>query len=65
MVVVVVVARVVVRGSFGLSELLGSGGLGLGVQVLNLGLTEDAGAGSVGVLCIVQLRRPSLHPGVA
>lgn len=36
----VVVASVVVLGS---SELLGGGSLSLGVKVLNLGLTEDAG----------------------
>lgn len=47
MVVVVVVASVVVTLLLGLSELLGGGGLGLGVQVLDLGLTEDASAGSV------------------
>lgn len=46
-VVVVVVAGVVVASLLGLSELLGGGSLGLGVQVLNLGLTEDADAGSV------------------
>jgi hypothetical protein len=33
----------VVTGGLGGSELLGGGSLGLGVQVLNLGLTEDAG----------------------
>lgn len=38
-VVVVGVTGVVVLRS---SELGGSGGLGLGVEVLNLGLTEDA-----------------------
>jgi hypothetical protein len=43
MVVVVVVAGMVVGLGFGLSELLGGGCLGLRVQVLNLGLTEDAG----------------------
>lgn len=47
-VVVVVMASVVVGLSLRLSELLGGGSLGLGVQVLNLGLTEDASAGSVG-----------------
>lgn len=46
--VAVVVAGVVVGVSLGLGELLGGGSLGLGVQVLDLGLTEDAGAGSVG-----------------
>lgn len=38
---IVVVAGVVTSGLGG-SELLSSRGLGLGVQVLNLGLTEDA-----------------------
>lgn len=46
--VTVVVASVVVGLGLGLSKLLGGGGLGLGVEVLDLGLTEDAGAGSVG-----------------
>lgn len=41
-VVVVVVVTGVLTGSLGGSELLGGGSLGLGVQVLNLGLTEDA-----------------------
>jgi hypothetical protein len=50
---VVVVAGVVVRSGLSLGELLGSGRLGLGVQVLDLGLTENAGAGSEGA---VQLR---------
>lgn len=44
MIVVVVVASVV-TGSLGGSELLSGGSLGLGVQVLNLGLTEDAKKG--------------------
>jgi hypothetical protein len=43
-IVIVVVARVIVRTSLGGGELLGSGGLGLRVQILNLGLAEDAGA---------------------
>jgi hypothetical protein len=47
-VMVVVVAGVVVRSGLSLGELLGSGSLGLGVQVLDLGLTENAGAGSDG-----------------
>jgi hypothetical protein len=38
----VVVVTGVVAGSLRGSELLSGGGLGLGVQVLNLGLTEDA-----------------------
>jgi hypothetical protein len=46
-VVVVVVTGVVVGLSLGLGKLLSGGSLGLGVQVLDLGLTEDAGAGSV------------------
>lgn len=50
-VVIVVVTGVVVTLLLGLSELLGGGSLGLGVQVLNLGLTEDADAGSVCVVC--------------
>lgn len=41
-VVVVVVTGVLALGSLGGGQLLGSGGLGLGVQVLDLGLTEDA-----------------------
>lgn len=40
--VVLVVVTGVVTGSLGGSELLGGGSLGLGVQVLDLGLTEDA-----------------------
>ena len=51
-IVVVVMASVVVGLSLGLSELLSGGSLSLGVQVLNLGLTEDAGAGSVGGMAI-------------
>ena len=61
----VVVAGVVVGGLAG--ELLGSLGLGLGVEVLNLGLTEDA------VLEVSHRVLPShwvpkslnIHPGVA
>jgi hypothetical protein len=45
-VIVVVVVASVVTGSLGGSELLSGGSLGLGVQVLNLGLTEDAKRGS-------------------
>ena len=45
-----VVTGVVVGGGLGLSELLGGGSLSLGVQVLDLGLTEDADAGSACVL---------------
>lgn len=37
-----VVVASVVTGSLSGSELLGGGSLGLGVQILNLGLTEDA-----------------------
>ena len=51
MVVIVVVAGVVVTLLLSLGELLGGGSLGLGVQVLDLGLTEDAGAGSVCAGC--------------
>lgn len=50
-VVVVVVAGVVVTLLLGLGELLGGGSLGLRVQVLDLSLTEDAGAGSVCAGC--------------
>ena len=49
-VVVVVVAGVVVALLLSLGELLGGGSLSLGVQVLDLGLTEDADAGSACVL---------------
>jgi hypothetical protein len=38
----VVVTSVVTTGRLGGSQLLSGGGLGLGVQVLDLGLTEDA-----------------------
>jgi hypothetical protein len=54
----------VLGGTLLLGELLGSGGLGLRVQVLNLGLTEDA------VLCISSYSCPldvdgvCLHVGV-
>lgn len=41
-VVVVMVVTGVLTGSLGSSQLLGGGSLSLGVQVLNLGLTEDA-----------------------
>lgn len=37
-----VVVTSVITGSLGGGQLLGGGSLGLGVQVLNLGLTEDA-----------------------
>jgi hypothetical protein len=60
---VVVVARVVVRSGLSLGELLGSGSLGLGVQILDLGLTENAGAGSDGAWASEV--GVSLHPGVA
>lgn len=42
-VVMLVVVTSVVTGGLGGGELLGGGGLGLSVQVLDLGLTEDAG----------------------
>lgn len=42
MVVVVVVTSVLTTGGLGGGQLLSSGSLGLGVQVLNLGLAEDA-----------------------
>jgi hypothetical protein len=47
----VVVTGVVVGCGLSLSELLGGGSLSLGVQVLDLGLTEDAGAGSASGMC--------------
>lgn len=58
-----VVASVVVLGG---SELLGSSGLGGGVQVLNLGLTEDAVKefGSVCGCCRLMVGE-CLHVGVA
>lgn len=67
-VVVVVVAGVVVTLLLGLGELLGGRSLGLRVQVLDLGLTEDAGAGSAG--CLPSLCAPlrcgrNSHVGVA
>jgi hypothetical protein len=62
-VVVVVVTSVVVGLSLGLGELLSGGSLGLGVQVLDLGLTKDAGAGSVCGAC--HWNQGSLHVGVA
>ena len=48
-VVIVVVAGVAVTLLLSLGELLGGGSLSLGVEVLDLGLTEDAGAGSAKV----------------
>ena len=51
-VVVVVMAGVVVSSVFSIGELLGSGSLSLGVQVLNLSLAEDAAV----VLLRAQLR---------
>lgn len=59
-----VVVALVVTGSLGLSELLGSGGLGSGVQVLDLGLTEDA-AELLSKLSNRGGSRNCLHPGVA
>jgi hypothetical protein len=53
---VVVASVVTVGGLLGLGKLLGGGGLGLGVQVLDLGLTEDAGAGLVGETVTLQTR---------
>lgn len=61
---VVVVAGVVVALLLGLSELLGGRSLGLGVQVLDLGLTEDASAGSVHVAGCLDSCQCS-HVGVA
>lgn len=40
----------VVTGGLGGSELLSGGSLGLGVQVLNLGLTEDAASVLVNII---------------
>lgn len=63
-VVALVVVALVLTGSLGLSELLGSGSLGSGVQVLDLGLTEDAA--SVLLRRLEHgLSRDCLHPGVA
>lgn len=65
-VVVVVVTGVLASGGLSGSQLLGSGGLSLGVQVLDLGLTEDAVE-----MCKLNDRRSSkesvrhIHPGVA
>jgi hypothetical protein len=53
---VVVAGVVIVGGLLGLGKLLGGRGLGLGVQVLDLGLTEDAGAGLVGATMTLQSR---------
>jgi hypothetical protein len=49
--VVVIVTSVVVTLLLSLGELLGGGSLSLGVQVLDLGLTKDANAGSAYALC--------------
>jgi len=49
-VAVVVAGVVVVVSSVG--KLLGSGGLGAGVEVLNLGLAEDAG--KLSIFCILR-----------
>ena len=56
-----VVVTGVVTGSLGGSELLGSGGLGLGVQVLNLGLTEDAAKSLVKVSPLKLNCLPGFH----
>lgn len=45
-------------------ELLGGGGLSLGVQILNLGLAEDA-ATPVSMTTVEENLFESLHPGVA
>lgn len=66
MVVVVVVTGVLASGGLSSSQLLSSGGLSLGVQVLDLGLTEDAVD-----MCKLNDRPSSketvrhIHPGVA
>lgn len=62
-VVIVVMAGVVVGGSLGVGELLSGRGLSLGVQVLNLGLTEDAATLSVAGPSIEH--GFSIHVGVA
>lgn len=65
-VVVVVVTGVLASGGLSSSQLLSSGGLSLGVQVLDLGLTEDAVD-----MCKLNDRPSSketvrhIHPGVA
>ena len=61
-VTLVVMARVVVAGGLLRGKLLGSIGLGGGVQVLNLGLAEDA-ARLLVTQCGVYLT--NLHVGVA
>ena len=62
-IMVVIVAGVVVGLSLGAGDLLSSRGLGLGVQVLDLSLTEDA----IKTSAVVpdKLWDWSLHPGVA
>ena len=62
-IMVVIVAGVVVGLSLGAGDLLGSRGLGLGVQILDLSLTEDAVKTSAAVAD--ELWDWSLHPGVA
>lgn len=62
-VVVVVVAGVVVTLLLGLSQLLGGGRLGLRVQVLDLGLTEDAVRGQR--RCLPLSTGRDSHVGVA
>jgi hypothetical protein len=57
-----VVVTGVVAGSLGGSELLSGGSLGLGVQVLNLGLTEDARWELV--LVSVKVNWFHIHPAV-
>jgi hypothetical protein len=61
-----VVVTGVVASGLGGSELLSGGSLGLGVQVLNLGLTEDARSVSVNVVHIrVTAIGFHIHPAVA
>jgi hypothetical protein len=67
-VVGVIVARVVVSGVVVLllsSELLGSGSLSLGVEILDLGLTEDAIAEAISMCVCWKESTPCLHVGVA
>jgi hypothetical protein len=61
----VAVAGVVVLGTAGGGELLGSGGLGGGVEVLDLGLTEDAAGIGQYFVSVCGGREGSSHVGVA
>lgn len=61
---VVRVAGVVVLSGLA-GELLGGGSLGAGVEILDLGLTEDAGRGRSAPTPSHLLMTPNLHVGVA